>query len=101
MFRGISLANGSTIFDRVFNTIFDQSRVSDYQYWRILAQCSISILFEQINFYSSWNHQKIYTFLMIPGGIEVNRLAHTRLILGAKYMATTRKIEMLAKGSLI
>ena len=25
-----------------------------------------------INFYSPWNHQKTYGFLMISGGIEVN-----------------------------
>ena len=29
-------------------------------------------LSEFINFYSPWNHEKIYDFMMISGGIEVN-----------------------------
>ena len=29
--------------------------------------------FKWINFYFPWNHQKIYVFLMIPGGIEVDK----------------------------
>ena len=35
-------------------------------------QISHLILGELINFYSPWNHQKTYGFLMISGKIEVN-----------------------------
>ena len=35
-------------------------------------QISLLMLSELINFYSPWNHQKTYGFLMISGGIEVN-----------------------------
>ena len=40
--------------------------------------------FKQINFYSPWNHQKTYGFLMISGEREVNLFAKIHLILEAK-----------------
>ena len=33
---------------------------------------------ERVNFYSPWNCQKTYGFLMISGGIEVDLLVHIR-----------------------
>ena len=38
-----------------------------------------------MNFYSPWNHQKTYGFLMISGGTEVNQFAQVFLILEAKF----------------
>ena len=48
--------------------------------------------FKQINFNSPWNHQKIYGFLMIPGGIDVNKFAQIPLILETKSEDNVRPI---------
>ena len=42
---------------------------------RDLLQILLVTISELINFYSPWNHQKTYGFLMISGGTEVNQFA--------------------------
>ena len=46
---------------------------------------SLLIVSELTDFYYLWYYQKTYGFLMISGGIEVNKFAHIRSILEAKF----------------